>query len=294
MADVIPGISGGTLALLFGIYHRLIEAIKSFDKIWLQGLIKLDMRIILQHPHFTFLIPLGIGILLALFFFTRIIPLPMLLQRYPEIIYGLFFGLIGGSTIILMQQVKIYSFKKLRFVIAGIAIGYMIFTAVPVNTPTSEWFIFCSGILAIAATLMPGISGSFILLMLKKYTYIFTAIGQLNLTVLIPLALGIMTGLVLFSRILSWLLKNWSQETMATMVGLLIASLYVIWPFQQRVYETIQGKETLIKSLPYLPQQLTMNVSLSISIMIIGLLVTLAINYMATKQVAFTRDDPEK
>jgi putative membrane protein len=127
--------------------------------------------------------------------------------------------------------------------------------------------------------ILPGISGSFILLMLKKYAYIFNAIGHFNFAVIIPFVLGMITGLVLFSRALSWLLKTWYQETLSTIIGLLVASLWVIWPFQERVYEIIRGKEKLLGSNPYIPQQINTNVSISIVMIIAGLLLVLILHH---------------
>lgn len=278
-ADVVPGVSGGTMALIFGIYPRLINAIKSFDSDWIKGLVRFDLEVILHRPHFTFLIPLIVGIFAAILFFTRIIPLPVLIHTHPEIIYGLFFGLILGSVLVLMKETGSWTFKEFRFVIAGIAIGHLIFNMVPMETPNASWFIFLSGAIAVSAMILPGISGSFILLMLKKYAYIFNAIGQFNFAVILPFAVGMIAGLALFSRALSWLLKTWYQETLSTIIGLLVASLWVIWPFQERVYEIIRGKERLLDSNPYIPQSINTNVSISIVMIIVGLLLVLILNY---------------
>ena len=278
-ADVVPGVSGGTMALIFGIYPSLINAIKSFDADWIKGIVKFNLEVTLHRPHFTFLIPLLAGILAAILFFTRIIPLPVLIRTHPEIIYGLFFGLILGSILVLMKETGCWTFKEFRFVIAGIAIGHLIFNMVPMQTPDASWFIFISGAVAISAMILPGISGSFILLMLKKYAYIFNAIGHFNFAVIIPFVIGMITGLVLFSRVLSWLLKTWYQETLSTIIGLLVASLWVIWPFQERGYEIIRGKERLLESNPYIPQQISMNVSMSIAMIIAGLLLVLIFNH---------------
>jgi putative membrane protein len=278
-ADVVPGVSGGTMALIFGIYPRLINAIKSFDTDWIKGLLKFDLDVILHRPHFTFLIPLFVGIFAAILFFTRIVPLPVLIHTHPEIIYGLFFGLILGSVLVLMKETGSWTFKEFRFVIAGIAIGHLIFNMVPMQTPDASWFIFISGAIAISAMILPGISGSFILLMLKKYAYIFDAVGHFNFVVIVPFALGMITGLALFSRVLSWLLKTWYQETLSTIIGLLVASLWVIWPFQERIYEIIRGQDRLLESNPYLPQQINADVSMSIAMMIAGLLLVLILNY---------------
>jgi len=278
-ADVVPGVSGGTMALIFGIYPRLINAIKSFDTDWIKGIVKFDLEVTLHRPHFTFLIPLFVGILAAILFFTRIVPLPVLIRTHPEIIYGLFFGLIMGSVLVLMKQTGSWTFKEFRFVIAGIAIGHLIFNMVPMETPDASWFIFISGAIAVSAMILPGISGSFILLMLKKYAYIFNAVGHFNFAVIVPFAIGMITGLALFSRVLSWLLKTWYQETLSTIIGLLVASLWVIWPFQERIYEIIRGQDRLLESNPYLPQQINADVSISIAMMIAGLLLVLILNH---------------
>ena len=280
-ADVVPGVSGGTMALIFGIYPRLINAIKSFDTDWIKGIVKFDLNIILHRPHFAFLIPLIIGILAAILFFTRVVPLPILIRTHPEIIYGLFFGLILGSVLVLMKVTKSWSFKEIRFVIAVIAIGHLIFNMVPMETPDASWFIFLSGAVAISAMILPGISGSFILLMLKKYAYIFNAIGYFNFSVIIPFTLGMIMGLVLFSRVLSWLLKKWYQETLSAIIGLLVASLWVIWPFQERMYEMVRGKERLIETQPYFPQQITADINMAAGMIILGLLLVLVINFLS-------------
>lgn len=279
VADVVPGVSGGTMALIFRIYPRLINAIKSFDTDWLKGFFKFDFDVILHRPHFTFLIPLFIGIFTAIFFFTRLIPLPILIRTHPTIIYGLFFGLILGSVLVLMKETGSYSFKKLRFVIAGVAIGHLIFSLVPMETPNASWFIFLSGAVAISVTILPGLSGSFILLILKKYAYIFHAIAYFNFSVIIPFALGMVTGLALFSRVLSCLLKTWYQETLSTIIGLLLASLWLIWPFQNRTYAIIRAKERLLETTPYIPKQISTEVIVSIVMIIIGLFSVLILNH---------------
>lgn len=281
-ADVIPGVSGGTMALIFGIYTRLINAIKSFDGDWLRGILTLDPKVILHRPHFPFLIPLFLGICSAVLFFTHVIPIPVLIHTHPETIYGLFFGLIMGSILILLGETGRFTFKNLQFIVAGAAFGYLIFSMVPIETPETSWFIFFSGAVAVSAMILPGISGSFILLMLKKYAYIFNAIGNFNFAVIIPFIGGMLTGLFLCSRVLSWLLKTWYRETLGTLIGLLVASLWIIWPFQKRLFETIRGKERLLESVPYMPQQINANVSIAIAMIIAGLLLVLILNHYAT------------
>lgn len=282
-ADVIPGVSGGTMALILGIYSRLINAIKSFDLAWLKGLVKLDTGIIFGRPDFIFIIPLLSGIVAALFFFTRVISLPVLLETYPEPVYGFFFGLIAGSIIILVQNMGNLTLAGFMYLVLGAVFGLLVFNLVPLNTPESGWFIFLSGTLSICAMLLPGISGSFILLILRKYSYIFKAIGYLDFSILVPFLLGIVTGLVLFSRFLAWLLSKYYDQTILAITGMLLASLWVIWPFQDRVYETINNKQRMISTTPYFPDSFVLNVQIALLMIVIGFAAVIVINIIANR-----------
>lgn len=281
-ADVIPGVSGGTMAFILNIYKELLAAIKSFDLVWIISIIKLDFKSIVSKPHFYFLIPLGVGIFCALIFFTRVISLPNLLHSNPEEVYGLFFGLIAGSIVILMQQLGSPKIREVMPLVFGISLGLYVFHFVPIDTPDTAWFTFLSGAIAICAMILPGISGSFILLILNKYVFIFNAIGYFKLSILFPFALGVVTGLVFFSRFLHYLLQNYYRPTVMFITGLLLASLTVIWPFQDRIYATVRGKARLIESNPLLPAEFSQTVIFSILFTIAGLLVVLIMNKFAS------------
>ncbi len=271
-ADVVPGVSGGTMAFILGIYPQLINAIKSFDSEWLRMIVSFNLRGIINRPHFEFLIPLGIGAVTALLFFTRVVPLPTLIRTQPEIIYGLFFGLVLGSIVLLFRHLGLHLLlKRVLFLILGILFGGFVVTMVPASTPDDAWFIFLCGAVAISAMILPGISGSFILLMLKKYAYIFNAIGHFDFSIILPFILGIITGIIIFSRLLSYVLKRFYQQTILFITGLLFASLYVIWPFQTRLYELVRNKERLVSSVPCIPEGFSNQVFISIVMMIIGL-----------------------
>ncbi len=282
-ADVVPGVSGGTMAFILGIYQQLINAIKSFDVDWLRALAKADIAGI-KRAHFAFLVPLAIGIVCALFFFTRVVPLPVLIKTEPESIYGLFFGLILGSLFFLYRHLKKPLHPaQLIFLLLGTGFGIFIVTQVPASTPDDSWFIFLCGALAISAMILPGISGSFILLMMKKYAYIFNAVGNLEMSVLLPFIGGIVVGIILFSRILSYLLASFYRQTILFISGLLIASLYVIWPFQDRVYEIVRNKERLMSSQPYIPDTLSTQVGLALLMVFIGLGLVILLELFAEK-----------
>ncbi len=235
-ADIIPGVSGGTMAFILGIYSEFIAAIKSFDLAALLALLRLDIRQALARPHFGFVLPLLLGVVAALLFFTRVVPLPQLLLDYPEHIYGLFFGLISGSILALLREVRVMGGRDYLTLVLGALGGYLVFNLVPVQTPDAGWFIFIAGALAICAMMLPGVSGSFVLLILNKYTYVFSAIGYFKLSILLPFAAGALAGLVFFSRLLAWVLARYYRATVVFISGLLLASLTVIWPFQERIH----------------------------------------------------------
>lgn len=283
-ADVVPGVSGGTMAFILGIYAELINAIKSFDKLWLSALFRLQVRETLTRPHFSFLIPLAIGLFSALMFFTRVIPLPRLIIDYPEQVYGLFFGLIVGSIFVLIKDMNNLRIKESIMILPGLVAGLIIFNLVPTQTPETSWFVFISGSLAICAMILPGISGSFILLILNKYAYIFDAIGHFRFSIIIPFALGAITGLCLFARALSYLLEHYYRQTLLFISGLLLASLYVIWPFQEREYMLVRDKERLMSSTPVLPVEWGSTEFLSLALLLLGLIIVLLIDYLVSRQ----------
>jgi len=278
-ADVVPGVSGGTMAFILGIYPQLINAIKSFDSEWLRMILSLNGKGMINRPDFDFLIPLGIGAVAALLFFTRIVSLPTLIRTHPEVIYGLFFGLILGSIVILFRHLGMYLLlKRVLFLFLGILFGGLVVTMVPVSTPDDSWFIFLCGAIAISAMILPGISGSFILLMMKKYAYIFNAIGHFEFSIILPFVLGIIIGVALFSRLLSYFLKKFYQQTILFITGLLVASLYVIWPFQTRLYEVVRHKERLVSSVPYMPESFSSPMLYSLIMMVIGLVTVIILD----------------
>lgn len=254
-ADIVPGVSGGTLALITGIYHRLIYAIKSVDSKVVKHLFKLRFNKVFEYFHWKFLLLLFSGIILAIIFFTRIVPLQVYMFTHPELVYGLFFGLILGSVFLLIAELdqKDRNIKALFPLLIGSAIGFWVVTLVPAETPVTFWYVFVSGAIAICAMILPGISGSYILLIFRKYDYVLSQLGAIGsaetvqaLINLMPFVIGAATGLILFSRALSWLLNRYYSITLLILIGFLIGSLYVIWPYQDREYEdSVRSTEVL-------------------------------------------------
>lgn len=280
-ADIVPGVSGGTMALILGIYERLLEAIRSFDRAWLADLLKFRPVAALARNDLGFLLPLGGGIFLALMFFTRVVPLPTLIVTHPEPVYGLFFGLILASIIVLMGEVERYGGREVAMTAGGALLGFTIVNLVPVATPNAAWFIFLCGFAAISAMLLPGISGSFILLILGKYAYIIDALGSFDMGVILAFALGAVSGLIAFSRAIVWLLHHYHQATLLVIKGILIGSLWVIWPFQERVYETVHGKDRLISARPAWPEAIDGTVVFGAVMAVAGFVLVMAIHRLA-------------
>jgi putative membrane protein len=280
-ADIVPGVSGGTMALILGIYERLLMAIRSFDRAWLDSMLRLRFGEALRSNDLPFLLPLALGIGLALLFFTRVVPLPTLIVTRPELVYGLFFGLILASVVVLMGEVERYGPRQALTALTGVALGFTIVNLVPVATPDAPWFIFLCGFVAISAMLLPGISGSFILLILGKYAYIINALGTFDLVVITTFAAGMLTGLVAFSRVIVWLLERYHQSTLLVIKGILIGSLWIIWPFQERVYETVRGKERLVGSSPVWPDAFDGGVAASLALLLAGFILVLVIHRLA-------------
>ena len=236
-ADVIPGVSGGTIAFIMGIYDEFVGSIARIDSTAVKLLFKGRIREFWKHINGTFLISLiaGIG--------TSIVLLAGLMQKlltdFPIQTWAFFFGLIVASSIFILKGISGWKLREGLMLVFGIALGVTVCTLSPVNTPEALWFIFLSGALAICAMILPGISGSFILLILGKYQYIMGAIHELttgvnfsqNLLVIGVFLLGAIVGILSFSKFLRWLLSRWHKETLIALAGFIIGSLVKVWPW---------------------------------------------------------------
>ena len=288
-ADVVPGVSGGTMAFILGIYRRLVEAIRSFDAALVRLLFAGRFRHAIRHVDLALIAPLALGIFAALLFFTRVVPLPRLIETHPDLVYGLFFGLIVASIVVLIRSLE--GVRPVEWIVSlgGAAIGFGIVNLVPVSTPDAPWFIALSGALAISAMLLPGVSGSFILLILRKYAYVFDGIGRLDPGVIIPFGVGVVLGLMAFSRVLAWLLREWYRTTLLAICGLLIGSLWVVWPFQERRFEIVRGKRRLMESEPVWPGAADETTLGAFALMAAGLALVAAIHHLAHRRGASPR-----
>lgn len=232
-ADVIPGVSGGTIAFITGIYQELIDSIKAIDIDALKLLFKGKFSAFWKKINGTFLLALIAGIGISIFSLAKL--MQYLLEVHPVQVWSFFFGLIVASIFYIVKGID--GKKKIHAipVIIGIAVGATICLISPSQTTEALWFIFLCGSIAICAMILPGISGSFILLLLGKYAFVMDAVGSLNLKILLIFAVGAVCGIVLFSRFLSWLMKNYNNGTLFFLSGLMAGSLIKVWPWKQNL-----------------------------------------------------------
>ena len=236
-ADVIPGVSGGTIAFITGIYDQLIGSINSINaeavKLFFTGKFKEFWK----HINGTFLLSLFCGILFSVVALAGL--MQYLLESHPIQTWAFFFGLIVASSLFILRGIEGWNLKAVIFLILGVGLGITVCTLSPTTTPDALWFIFLSGAIAICAMILPGISGSFILLILGKYKFIMEAITGLttgqavgeNLVILGVFAVGAVCGIIAFSRVLNWLLSRYHKQTLLVLAGFIIGSLVKVWPW---------------------------------------------------------------
>ncbi len=229
-ADVVPGVSGGTIAFITGIYAELLDSIKSVDGHALLLLKKLKFKDLWAKINGRFLLPLFLGIITSLVSLSQLVK--YLLVEEPISLWSFFFGLIIISSILVLREIKKWSWITILSMLIGVAIAYWITVTSPTETTDAYWFIFLSGCIAICAMILPGISGSFILLILGKYEYIITALTERDFVVIGIFALGCIVGLLSFSRAVSWLLKNYHDLAVSLLAGFMIGSLNKVWPWK--------------------------------------------------------------
>ena len=233
IADLIPGISGGTIALITNIYKELIDTIKSFNVNSIYLLINFEFKKLYNSYNLKFLFPLLGGIFCSIFLFVSFILSAY--ENFPIHVFSLFFGLVIFSSIsilfILKKKSKL-SFLLFLFFFIGIFIGFFITTLKPISLSNDFFSIFFSGMISICAMILPGLSGSFILLILGKYFYIIEAVKNLDIPILLIFATGALVGLFSFSRIISFFLKKYYDNSLFFLVGLMLGSSNKLWPWK--------------------------------------------------------------
>ena len=280
MADVVPGVSGGTIAFISGIYEELLDSIRSVNATALKLLLKFRLAEFWRHINGRFLLPVLLGIAVAIFSLARL--MTYLLVNHPIAIWSFFFGLIVASALLVAKQIGRWDWRTVLAFVVGAVAAWWITVATPAETPNDWWFVMLSGAIAICAMILPGISGAFILLLLGKYQYIMHAVGEFNIPVIVVFVIGAVAGIISFSHLLSWLLKHWHDVTVAVLMGFMVGSLNKVWPWKETV-ETYLDSHGVAQPLvqtniaPGTFEQLTGEPSLLVQAILLGIVGFLAI-----------------
>ena len=229
-ADVVPGVSGGTIAFITGIYEEFLNSLKSINLDVVKTLKSDGIANAWKQINGNFLVALFAGIGISIISLAK--GISFLLKTYPILLWAFFFGLIIASSIVIAKKITKWSAGTIISLTVGAAIAFYITVATPAQTPEATWFVFLSGMVAICAMILPGISGSFILLLMGKYAFIINSLSTFNIKVIITFALGCIAGLLSFSHVLSWMFKKYYNLTIALLTGFMIGSLNKVWPWK--------------------------------------------------------------
>lgn len=289
VANVIPGVSGGTIALLTGIFERLINALKSFDVEAVRLLLKFKFREFAQHVDFGFLLSVFLGVGVSIISVAKL--LEFLFQSYPVYVWSFFFGLILVSVWFVGKSIgKIDVPAAVSFVI-GAAVAFGLSVMNPATENTAFWYLIICGAVAVCSMILPGLSGSFVLILMGNYQLIMIyAVSHFDMGIIVPVAIGVVVGLLAFSHFLSWLLSRYACQTMAVLTGFIFGSLGTIWPWKNPVYLMQDGAEVLKNGKPiiqsyqmYFPQEFSAEVAIAIVLMAAGMAALWALERSAKK-----------
>lgn len=249
-ANVIPGVSGGTIALITGIYEELIESVKSFDLTAIQKLLKLDVKGFWEHINGTFLAMIFGGIAVSIVSLAKILEVLLEDPTYEKWVMAFFFGLILLSVYFVGKTVQNWNAATIFSFVIGTGLAVFLALMVPSNPNDSLIYLMICGVVAMCSMILPGLSGSFVLIILGNYELIMVkAVSNFDLGILIPVAIGAGLGLLAFSRLLSWVFKNYKDITIATLTGFVLGSLLVIWPWKQAHMETFTRESGEVKEV---------------------------------------------
>ena len=281
IANVIPGVSGGTIALITGIYEDLINSLKSLDNKALKLIISIDIKGFIKYTNLYFLLAIFGGSIVSVFSIASLFK--YLFIHYPILIWAFFFGLIIASIYFVGKRIN----KWNTYTILSLTLGALIAISFSFMTPASEndnlFFVFICGIIGISGMMLPGLSGSFILILMGNYELLMvTAVTELNVVLLSVFFIGSAFGLISFSHILSWVFKHYKNQTLALLTGFILGSLGVIWPWKEVAKSIIvKGKEKIISYKWYLPNELNTETLLAIFLILAGIFSVYALENFA-------------
>lgn len=280
-ADVVPGVSGGTIAFIVGIYDELIQSIKSIDLTALRLFLTGRFAEAWTRVNGYFLLSILAGIGISVFSLAKIIT--WLLTNHPVLVWAFFFGLVLASAWLVAKDVSRWTWKTVLGFVAGTVAAYFITVATPAETPSNLLFVFVCGAVAICAMILPGISGSFILVLLGKYFYIMDAVKSLRLLVLGVFAAGACVGITTFSRLLSFALSHVRNLTLAVLSGFMLGSLNKVWPWKETL-STYTDSHGVVK--PLIERNVLPNASVTeaVILMMVGFLMVYGLEKLSARK----------
>jgi len=281
-SDIVPGVSGGTMAFILGIYEELINSIKAVNKDFITKLFKLQIKNLYNTFPWRFLLSVALGIFTAVLSLSHFIE--WLLIFHPIVTWSFFLGLIVASVFVVTKRVNKWGITEGFFLGVGVIVSFIIVGLTPATTPNTFIYIFLAGALAICAMILPGISGSFMLVILGKYADILSAVNHLDFVTLGIFMAGILVGITTFARILGFLFKNYHNYTVAVLIGFMLGSIRKIWPYKQVVETTI---DTHGKIVPLIEKNAMPVVNstfyIGVLMMIVGILLVIIIERISEK-----------
>jgi len=289
-ANVIPGVSGGTIALITGVFERLINSIKSFGPRAVKLLLKGRFKEFAVHTDFFFLLSIFIGVLLAIVTLARLFD--YLFTNYPVYIWAYFFGLVLASVYFVGKTVDKWSISAIITFILGTAIAIMISVLNPAGENRSFIYLVICGVAAICSMILPGLSGSFILFIMGNYKLVaIEAINNRDTDVLIPVFIGAAGGLIAFSHLLSWVLKKFRDQTISLLTGFILGSVSILWPWQKAVHLadefgnliTKEGEAVVVRYERFIPQSFSTEIIIAIAVILFGIISLWAVEKAATR-----------
>ncbi len=279
-AGLIPGVSGGTLALLLGIYEELVEAIRAGSDVeTLKAFVQGRWRIFVTLFPWQLLLPVALGALAAAITMSHF--MEWLLLTYPVQVEAFFFGLVAASIVVVTRKVHRWDIRAGVGLILGAVAAWLLMDVTPAETPNTLWMLFLSGAVAKCAMVLPGISGAFVLVVFGQYQYSLAAVTQRDILGVLAIILGAVAGLVTFAQLLSWLFRKQRDLTLAVLAGLILSSLRRLWPWQET---TLSAAGAVLRRTNVLPAAWTAEVALALILALGGFLLVVVLGSLARSE----------
>lgn len=290
VANIIPGVSGGTIALITGIFERLINAIKSFNLGAAKLLFSGKFREFAEKTDLAFLVSLFSGVILSIILLARLFD--FLFNNYPVYIWSYFFGLVLASVYFVGKTIEKVNASVIIIFIIGTAVAIVLSLINPAAENSNFFYLIICGIVAVCSMILPGLSGSFVLILMGNYQLVaIQAINNKDLGILLPVLIGAVGGLIAFSHVLSWVFKRYKNQTIALLTGFILGSLNVLWPWKNSVFlkDSLgnnivkNGDYVIAKYISVMPDSINTEVVLAIVFMLIGIISITVVELAATK-----------